>query len=339
MKILIIQLKRIGDLVLTTPAIAALRERFPEAEIDLVVSPTGADLTPAIHGVERVFVAGRRLGDIGTWMNLMFRRYDYCLDFTRTDRSAFLTILSRARKRITYERANAQNKWRPLAYDEFIEGSVRSMHTIDHHLAHLVSLGINDSTPALAIELPNESKREANRILAKAGASSNFIIFHPGSARIEKFWEPERWAEVINHVSAHRGIDCVLTSGRAEMEQTHIAEIKRRLERSVIDLSGKVNLLTLAAIIEKARLLVGVDSAPTHLAAATQTPQVVLYGPTNPFHWRPRESPAVVLLGDETALRATFSPDEPNHRMSEISTRQVIDAMDSLLSAPAASPA
>ncbi len=338
MKILIIQLKRIGDLILTTPAIAALRERFPEAKIDLVVSPTGAELASAIPGVERIFVAGRHLRDVGAWLKIMLRRYDYCVDFTRTDRSTLLTVLSHARKRITYERANAQNKWRPLAYDEFIAGSARSMHTVDHHLAYLASLGIRGPAPALTLRLPNEFTLEADRILTRAGALPEFVIFHPGSARLEKFWEAERWAEVIGHVSAEHGLACVLTSGPGEMEQTHIAKIKGGLDCPVIDLSGQVNLLTLTAIIKKARLLVGVDSAPTHLAAAMQTPQVVLYGPTNPFHWRPRESPAVVLLGDESGPRTAFSPDEPHRQMSEISTRQVIDAMDSLLSAPAASP-
>jgi predicted lipopolysaccharide heptosyltransferase III len=336
-KILVIQLKRIGDLILTTPAIAALREKFPEARIDLVVSPAGADLTGAIPGVDRVFIAGRHLTDVIAWLAIAFRRYDYCLDFTRTDRSALLTFLSHACKRITYERATAQSKWRPLVYDEFIKGSARSMHTVDHHLAYLTSLGIHDRPPGLALHLPNESRATAERALATAGVPPSFVIFHPGSARIEKFWEVERWAEVINHF-AKRGFTCVLSGGRAEMEQTHIAAIKAKLQRPVIDLSGQVDLLTLTAIIEKAQLLVGVDSAPTHLAAAMHTPQVILYGPTNPFHWRPRESPAVILYGDATAPHTTFSPDEPQRKVIDISTKQVIDAMDSLLSAPAASP-
>jgi predicted lipopolysaccharide heptosyltransferase III len=335
--ILVIQLKRIGDLILTTPAIAALREKFPEARIDLVVSPAGAELTAAIPGVDRIFIAGRRLADVATWLAIAFRRYDYCLDFTRTDRSALLTILSHARKRITYERANAPTKWRPLVYDEFIKGSARSMHTVDHHLTHLTSLGIRDHPPSLALQLPNESRVAADRILAKAGIPPSFVIFHPGSARIEKFWKAERWAELINHFS-ESGFTCVLSGGRSEMEQTHIAVIKGSLHRPVVDLSGQVDLLTLTAIIAKALLLVGVDSAPTHLAAAMHTPQVILYGPTNPFHWRPRESPAVILHGDATPPRTTFSPDEPQRRMSDISTKQVIDAMDSLLSTPAASP-
>ena len=290
MRILVIQLKRIGDLILTTPAIAAMRGKFPEARIDLVVSPAGAELAAAIPKVNQVFIAGRGLIDVATWLAIAFRRYDYCLDFARTDRSAFLTFFSRARRRITHERANVPSTWAPLVYNKFIKGSVRSMHTVDHHLAHLEALGAQDSPPAFAIQLPNESRVTADRILAKGGVLSNFVIIHPGSARIEKFWEAERWAELLNHFS-ERGFTCVLSGGPAEMEQTHIAAIKDKLRRPVIDLSGQVDLLTLTAIIKKAQLLVGVDSAPTHLAAAMQTPQVVLYGPTNPFHWRPRESP------------------------------------------------
>ena len=130
----------------------------------------------------------------------------------------------------------------------------------------------------------------------------------------------------------------MLTSGDSSLEQTHIAEIKARLREPILDLSGKVDLLTLAALIARAALLVGVDSAPTHLAAALRTPQVVLYGPTNPFHWRPRSSPAVILQGGMDAPVTNFSPEHRRGTMNEISTQQVIDAMEALLSAPAAAP-
>jgi len=102
----------------------------------------------------------------------------------------------------------------------------------------------------------------------------------------------------------------------------------------VIDLSGKTDLLTLGALIAQARLLVTVDSAPLHLAAATHTPQVALFGPTNPFHWRPRESPALILQGESGVPLQEFAPREPRLPMKQISTRAVIDAMDSLLSIP-----
>src|SRR5207249_12309574 len=100
----------------------------------------------------------------------------------------------------------------------------------------------------------------------------------------------------------------------------------------IVDLSGRTDLLSLAALIAQARLLVTVDSAPMHLAAATQTPQVVLFGPTNPFHWRPRESPALILQGESRIPLTEFSAIRPRLPMCQISTKAVIGAMDSLLS-------
>src|SRR5262249_39424189 len=103
-----------------------------------------------------------------------------------------------------------------------------------------------------------------------------------------------------------------------------------------IDLSGKTDLLTLAALIGGARLLATVDSAPMHLAAATHTPQVILFGPTNPFHWRPRESPALILQGKQAGPVTEFSPGQSRLPMSQISTEAVISAMNLLLSRQAA---
>ncbi len=108
-----------------------------------------------------------------------------------------------------------------------------------------------------------------------------------------------------------------------------------QLRRELVDLSGKTDLLTLTALIAQARLLVAVDSAPMHLAAAIQTPQVVLFGPTNPFHWRPRESPALILQGESRIPLTKFLPVQARLPMSQISTEAVINAMDSLLSSPA----
>ncbi len=334
MRILLIQLKRIGDLILTVPAISAVRANFPDATIHLAISRSCRELAPAIAGVDRVLIANSWL-HAHHWLAILTSNYDYCLDFTRTDRSAFLAFVSRAKKKITYERTKVRSKWRPLVYNQFIDSSVRDKHTVDHHLAFLTPLGIAEASGNLQLELPETARARAAEILSRAKIEIPFVIFHPGSARAEKFWEPERWAEIINYWGARRG-RCVLTSGSSAFEQSHIIEIKSHLREPVIDLSGKIDLLTLAALIARAALLVGVDSAPTHLAAAMQTPQVVLYGPTNPFHWRPRSSPAVILQGGIDEPVTNFSPDRRGGTMNQISTQQVIDAMEALLPAPAA---
>jgi heptosyltransferase III len=331
--ILLIQLKRIGDLILTTPAIAAVREKFPHAEISLVVAAGTRDLLPAIPAVDRTLIAKGRISSAAHWLTVARRKYQYCLDFTRNDRSAFLTLLSGAAKRITADHPRQREKLRSLSYTELVPIPIRLMHTVDYHLRLLAPLGISGASQALNLRLPTAAHQKAQTVLERAGIDGEFVLVHPGSARAEKFWEPERWAEVIAF-AAQRQLACVVTGGTSALEQKHIADIKRRAAVSFVDLSGRIDLLTLAALIEKARLLATVDSAPMHLAAAMQTPQVVLFGPTNPLHWRPRFTPALILQAGHPEPMTEFSPKQKPVPMSHISTEQVIHAMEALLAAP-----
>jgi len=213
---------------------------------------------------------------------------------------------------------------------------MRDMHTVDYHLALLGPLGLSDVSHALHLELSRTAYEKANALRRDWKITKPYVIFHPGSARREKFWEPQRWSDAIDHVRSNSRISAVLTGGASRVEQEHLREIKSKTLQPVADLSGKTDLLTLAALIGQARLLVTVDSAPMHLAAATQTPQVILFGPTNPFHWRPRESPALILQGESTAPLTEFSAVRPRLPMGQISTDAVIGAIDSLLSSHAA---
>jgi heptosyltransferase III len=331
-KILLLQLKRIGDLILTTPAIAALRTNFPDARLTLVVSSECSELLPAISGVDRILIARRNLYDITLFPAIARRKFDCCIDFTRNDRSASLAFLSGAPRRIVSYRVRDQSKTRARAYNDFVNVRMRDMHTIDYHMALLKPLGIRNASRSLHLQIPAEAREMANQLQRDVKIGDPFVIFHPGSARKEKFWDPARWAMVIKHAGRHNDVDLVLTSGTSRLEQIHIAEIRSETRQPVVDLSGKTDLLTLAALIERARLLVTVDSAPMHLAASAQKPQVILFGPTNPFHWRPLESPALILQGKSTAPVTEFSPVQPRLPTSQISTKAVIDAMDSLLS-------
>jgi heptosyltransferase III len=336
MNILLIQLKRIGDLILTTPAIAALREKFPDANLSLVVSPAVEGLLPAISGVDKVLVVRGRADDALDWLALVWGKYDYCLDFTRNDRSSFLTLLSRARQRITSDHPNLRTKIRARSYNEFVESPVRLLHTVDYHLALLKPLGIQEASRTIRLDLPDSTVEQAEQLLQAAQVGNEFVILHPGSARAEKFWEADRWAEVVDHCVQEHQMKCVLTGGPSPLERTQIATIMSLARSDVVDLSGKTDLLTLAALVRKARLLITVDSAPMHFAAAWETPQVVLFGPTNPFHWHPRSESAIVLLGKFEGPVSEFDPRQGAIPMNQISTQSVIDAMESLLSAPAA---
>jgi predicted lipopolysaccharide heptosyltransferase III len=335
-KILLLQLKRIGDLILTTPAIAALRQTYPDPHITLAVSNECAQLLPAIWNVNRVLIARRNLRDVAMVSSVAGKRFDYCVDFTRNDRSAFLTLLSGARRRVASYRVREQSKTRARVYTDLVGVRVRDMHTIDYNLALLDPLGVRAASSAPQLDLPRTAREKADRLRCDWKITRPYVILHPGSARREKLWDAARWAEVIGHFRQDNELDLVLTSGRSADEQAYITEITKRMRHKITDLSGKTDLLTLAALIGQAQLLVTVDSAPVHLAAATHTPQVILFGPTNPFHWRPMNSPAQILQGKSGAPVTEFAPVRPRFPMSEISTEAVISAMDSLLPSRAA---
>nr|UXE45091.1 lipopolysaccharide core heptosyltransferase RfaQ [uncultured bacterium] len=336
MKIFLLQLKRIGDLILTTPAIAALRNTYPDAHITLAVSNECAELLPAISNVDRVLIARRNLRDVAMASSVAGKRFDYCIDFTRNDRSAFLTLLSGARRRVASYRVREQSKTRARLYTDLVGVRVRDMHTIDYNLALLEPLGARAASAAPQLDLPRTAREKADRLRRDWKITRPYVILHPGSARREKLWDAARWAEVIDHFGRNNEFDFVLTSGPAVDEQTHIATITHRTRQKFIDFSGKTDLLMLAALVGQAQLLVTVDSAPVHFAACTHTPQVILFGPTNPFHWRPMDSPALILHGKSGAPVTQFAPLRPRFPMSEISTDAVISAMDSLLSQHAA---
>src|SRR6266513_4537042 len=336
MKILLIQLRRLGDLILTTPAISALREHLPAAQIALAVPGESAPLLPAIQGLRQTFLTKRGVRDLSAWMEIRRAGFDCVVDFTRNDRSAWLTFLSGAGRRIVSDRLKTKSKFRARFYNEFVDCAMKQMHTADYYLALLQPLGISAAPNDPILDLPSAAQQRASSIIADQIHHQPFAVFHPGSARVEKFWEPERWAKIIEFAATELGLFPVLFGGGNELERAHLAAIREKLHISVLDLSAQLDLLTLAALIEHARLLVTVDSAPMHLARATGPPQVILFGPTNPFHWRPRESPALILQGKSAAPLTEFSPVRPHFPMSQISTEAVIGAMDSLLSLHAA---
>jgi ADP-heptose:LPS heptosyltransferase len=337
-KILLIQLKRIGDLVLTTPAIAAIRDALPTAKIALAVSRAGEQLLPAISGVERAFVLRGNLRDAPQWLGVGSTRFDYCIDFTHNDRAAYLALASGARHRITAKYVELQSKVRSRFYNQLLPCPVRVLHTIDYHLALIEPLGVRNAPREIHLNLPGTAIASADELLRGGGIDRDFLLLHPGSARAEKFWEPERWAAIVAHAREAYNLPSVITGASSALEQSHIGAIKSASREPFTDLSGKTDLLGLAALVKRARLLVTVDSAPMHFAAAFHTAQIALFGPTNPFHWRPLSPAAIVLQGESGIPVSAFHPTQPRLPMKLISTEAVTNAMESLLSGSAASP-
>jgi ADP-heptose:LPS heptosyltransferase len=330
MRILALQLKRIGDLVLTTPALRALHAAWPEAHLALGVMDGTAGLLPAIPWVHSGIVFGRGRG-WAPWQQVLTGGWDLCLDFTGNDRSALATAMSRAQVRCTF--TSIRRKWlRAQAYNVWCPSKVRDVHTARHYLDLVAETAPNglpitdDLQPHLS--LPPETPTESS-------AQSEYALLHPGTARTDKYWLPERWGEVANHLREIHGLKTIFSCGPDEFERAHVRSIPGAELPGKSEIREPQNLIALTALAANARLVVSCDTAIVHLAAAFRVPQVALYGPINPFHWRPLHDRAVILSAAHLEAPLTeFTPRMKEAPMDHISTALVICATDSALALP-----
>jgi len=323
-KILALQLKRIGDVILTLPALAALRRSNPDAELEVVLVDGCAALAPLLPAGAKCLHYCRGKLNGGLWRNLLFSNYAACYDFTGNDRSALMARLSRAGEKFSYRKAIEKRPRRAKLFNRICDAAVRDHHTIDYHLALLGEGGAQvDFQP----EIPEATRTQVDSVLAQAGVAENFVVVHPGTARDEKYWLAESWGQVIDHLASERGLQVVLTGSPDEREQAHLAQIKGSIRANAIDLSGTVDLIGLTEMLRRARLVLGVDSAAMHLAALFQRPEIALFGPTNPFHWRPLHQHAQILLAGQGAPVENFKPRHEALSMDTLSTDLVIRAI------------
>ncbi len=334
MRILALQLKRIGDLVLTTPALRALRTAWPEAHIALGVSEGCSALLGAIATIDTGIVFGRGRG-FAPWQQALTGPWDLCLDFTGTDRSALASALSRARGRATFASVR-RNRVRALAYSRFVDSSVRERHTVDHYLDLLRPLIDRETASALPeLHLPDTARIAASELLRAQGVGDSFVLLHPGTARVEKYWLTERWAEVADTLHGAHGMEAVVTCGPDGFERAHVEEIKCKMQNAKCKVLNPTDLIVLAALAERARLVISCDTAMVHFAAAFRVPQIALFGPTNPFHWRPMHDRAVVISAAQpTAPLTKFTPRMRGAPMEGISTEVVNDVIAQLILNP-----
>jgi ADP-heptose:LPS heptosyltransferase len=347
MRILLLQLKRIGDGILTAPAVTALRAAHPQAEIVAIVPASFAGLFGGLTGVDRVLAYKNGALNADIWASLLFGEWDACYDFTGTDRSALMAWLSRAKRSVGYAKF-ASESWRARSYTELCGASVRDLHTVDFHLALVQGAGSSaqgdwSKEPEAKSEGPRAKSTGMMLCIPKTLAPCSLphtpsVLVHLGTAREEKFWPAERWAEVIEALAPcslpqasgpkpQAPCAIVLTGTNAGMERPHLDKLRALLAVPVTDLTGQLSLVQLAGLIQLCDLAIGVDSMAMHLAALFEKPQVVLFGPTNPFHWRPRHGRAVVLHAGHDGPVTEFAPRSKGGPMELISTMQVLDAI------------
>lgn len=295
-KILLIRLRRIGDVVLTTPAVTLLRQEFPEAEIAYIVDEPYRDLVEGHPSLDTIIVLPRKLG-IRDFLRRLRRirksRYDVLIDFHGGPRAALITLLSKAKRKFGY-----RIKYKHLIYDFAVPRKPEKgfMHSAEGHIGLVKALGISPkSLPSLS--LPPSKKSEAEkirRILTENDCEGRpVVILHISAGNRFRDWGTEKTVVLANLLAQIPKIKIILIGSQEDRKSEK--EILKKSRGPLISLVSLLNLRELRELISASSLFVGPDSGPMHIAAATKTPMVVLFGPTLPEHFGPWKAEAAIL--------------------------------------------
>lgn len=333
--ILIIKMRYIGDTVLVTPLLRALKRAMPQAKLHLMVNRQAVGIVKGQSDIDSLiaFDYDRAKRDLRYFfkfvLNLRRLGCDMVMDLTRNDRSALFTFISGAAVRIGYE---GTSFFLQQAYTHRLPYRFGRIHTVDHHLDMAAALGLpaTDIHPHLTVSEPDI--RWIQRLLEAKGirAGRPIVLIHPGARRWYKSWPMERFSRTADALMTRYRVQVVLSGGPED--QKTCSAIASRMKKRVIDLCGKVSLERLTALIHESILLIGNDSAPIHVATAANTPVIALFGPTRWEDWQPRR-PHDKTLGITFPCRPCghSRPDCPlgeGYCMSEITEAMVWQAIE-----------
>jgi heptosyltransferase I len=277
-RVLICRLSAVGDVVHGLPVLCALREHYPTAFLAWVVEQGPADLLRGHSALNELVVVPRgwSKSPAEIWrlrQRLRELRFDLTVDLQGLTKSALAARLSGASRRIGFgdEKGRELSRW---LNNELVQST--SPHIIDCNLQLLTKLGI--AQPAVKFDLPDTQadRAAADAVVTRCGLAGPFAVINPGAGWPSKIWPADRYAEVARHLGARRLSSIVLWSGQqerqwAEQIAVHSAGYAR--------LAPATGLRDVAALARRARLFLGSDTGPLHIAAAVGTPCVGLYGP------------------------------------------------------------
>lgn len=289
---LVVKLRHHGDVLLAAPVLSVLKAHAPRLEVDALVYD---DTVPMLEGhpaLSQLYFVGRKWRERNAlsrlslerhlFKSLRARRYDLLIHLSEHPRGAWFARLLGVRYSVAPAMPDRGAFWaRSFTHlYPMVRGGRR--HQVELNLDALRRIGVQ---PGL-----NERKvtfvpgAEAERSIAELVGDTSYVHVHPASRWRFKCWPAERNAELIDRLAADKH-NVVLTS--APDETDFIDEILKKTKSQPVSLAGKLSIKELGALTARAKLFIGIDSMPMHLAAAMGTPTVALFGPSGENEWGP----------------------------------------------------
>lgn len=306
-RVLVVKLRSIGDTVLSTPSLIALRRFLPDAQIDILLETHVAPLLEGHDAVDNAISVGR--GSVGRWRTawrLRRQRYDVVFNLHGGTTATLFTRASGARYRVgysTYQYSFFYNHLLTSASDFWQQ---EKTHSAEQQLALLGFVGVPvEDRPKSRLAVSEtalktfEEKFHAKTQRTQSYESDHYALIHPSTAFFTKQWPVENFARTAEFL-ADRGLHTVAISSKDEADI-----LKQLVAASKVPIAtfDDLTLPEITALASKAGLFVGNDSGVAHIAAAVKTPTVVIFGSSNRVHWRPWTDAPNEIVYEELACQ------------------------------------
>jgi ADP-heptose:LPS heptosyltransferase len=327
----VIRLRSLGDVVLTTPALAALHAWRPDLRVSVAVEAAFAPLLEGNPAVAEIIVAK---GTLSTARELRSRKFPVVFNQHAGPASAIMVAATGIPERVCWtgrQFSFVYNVLVPEAKEFFGD---RPVHTAEHRATQFYWTGMPRGPLPGAKVFPHAeaivsvAKQIRERGLAPRGG---YAVLQPGGRYFTKRWAVDKFAALADWLRITRGLESIVILGPGEQEVG--AQVRQELGTSAA-VFDSLSLRELIALIAGARLFVGNDAGPMHLAAALQRPVVAIFGSSSSVHWRPWETPSRVAQNDFPCNPCPgdrcYAFDEPRCILS-VSVEQVRAACEELL--------
>ncbi len=288
---LVIKLRHHGDVLLASPVLSVLKNHRPGIEVDALVYDDTAPMLEGHLALSQLHTVGRKWRSEGvasrfSMENSLFRkmrgrRYDLIVHLSEQPRGAWLARTLGARFSVAPKMVDRGEFWaRSFTH---LYPIAKRRHQVEVNLDALRRIGIQPTMEERKVQfvLGAEAQHAVEALVPPA-----YVHIHPASRWRFKCWPAEKNAELIDRLAAD-GLQVVLTAAPDAQEMRLIEDILKRTSAKAVNLAGKLSIKQLGAVAARAKLFIGVDSMPMHLAAAMGTPTVALFGPSGEAEWGP----------------------------------------------------
>jgi heptosyltransferase-1 len=280
-RVLIIKPSAIGDVVHALPVLPRLRKLWPKANVSWLITPACAALVEKHPMVDEVILFQRKrwgtgwysppaLRDLAGFVrDLRRREFDLVIDLQGLLRSAWVALASGAPRRIGFSNAR---EFAPLFYTELVDCSWENEHAVERYLKIASALGCGDGPAEFRFAVDDRDRRYIDKLIPPGTA---YAVLMPGANWETKRWPTVKYAALVKPLKERFGLETVVAGSSADLE------VGRQIPAK-FDLIAKTNLRQIVALLERARLVIGNDTGPMHMAAGMEIPLVSPYGPTDP---------------------------------------------------------